>query len=79
MPNHEKELDLLLDAPLLKPPADFLTKVMLQVENISSAQLLMHGVVHKKTQVRNQLKVLALQITKLAAFVVGIMLATAAV
>jgi hypothetical protein len=79
MPNHEKELDRLFDAPLLQPPADFLTKVMRQVDNISSAQLLKQGVVHQHKQVKTQLKVVALNVTKLAAFVFGIMLATAAV
>jgi hypothetical protein len=79
MPNHEKELDRLFDAPLLQPPADFLTKVMSQVENIPSAQLLRQGVVNQHSKAKNQRRVVALNLTKLAAFVFGIMLATAVV
>jgi hypothetical protein len=79
MTNHEKELDRLFDAPILKPPADFLEKVMRQVENAPSAQFLRQGVVHQHIQAKNQLKIAALNLTKLAAFVFGIMLATAAV
>ncbi len=79
MPSHEKELDLLLNASILKPPDDFLNKVMRQVENAPSAQFLRQGVVHQHIQAKNQLKIAALNLTKLAAFVFGIMLATAAV
>ena len=79
MPSHEKELDRLLDTPIMKPPADFLNKVMLQVENISSAQFLRQGLVHQHVQAKNHLKIVALNLTKLAAFVFGILLATAAV
>ena len=79
MPSHEKELDLLLNASILKPPADFLDKVMRQVDNAPSAQFLRQGVVHQHIQAKNQLKIAALNLTKLAAFVFGIMLATAAV
>lgn len=79
MPSHEKELDLLLNASILKSPDDFLNKVMRQVENAPSAQFLRQGVVHQHIQAKNQLKIAALNLTKLAAFVFGIMLATAAV
>ncbi|MEN9982485.1 MAG: hypothetical protein RI918_454 [Pseudomonadota bacterium] len=79
MPSHEKELDLLLNTSILKPPDDFLNKVMRQVENAPSAQFLRQGVVHQHIQAKNQLKIAALNLTKLAAFVFGIMLATAAV
>lgn len=79
MPSHEKELDLLLNASILKSPDDFLNKVMRQVENAPSAQFLRQGVVHQPIQAKNQLKIAALNLTKLAAFVFGIMLATAAV
>jgi hypothetical protein len=79
MTNHEKQLDRLFDAPILKPPADFLEKVMRQVENAPSAQLLRQGVVNQHIKAKNKLKVVALNMTKLAAFVFGIMLATAAV
>ena len=78
MPSHEKELDLLLNASIRKPPADFLNKVMRQVENAPSAQFLRQGVVHQHSQAKNQLKIVALNLTKLAAFVFGILLATAA-
>jgi hypothetical protein len=79
MPRHEKELDLLLNASILKPSADFLDKVMRQVDNVPSAQFLRQGIVYQHNQAKNQLKTVALNLTKLAAFVFGIMLATAAV
>ena len=79
MPSHEKELDLLLNASILKPPADFLDKVMRQVDNAPSAQFLQQVIAHQHIQAKNQLKTVALNLTKLAAFVFGIMLATAAV
>jgi hypothetical protein len=79
MTNHEKELERLLDAPILKPPFDFLDNVMREVENVPSAQFLRQGVVNQHVKAKNKLKVVALNMTKLAAFVFGIMLATAAV
>jgi hypothetical protein len=79
MTNHEKELDRLFDAPILNPPFDFLDKVMRQVENVPSAQFLRQGVVYQHVKAKNNLKVVALNMTKLAAFVFGVMLATAAV
>lgn len=79
MPSHEKELELLLNASILKPPADFLNKVMRQVDNTPSAQFLQQVVAHQHSQAKNQLKTVALNLTKLAAFVFGILLATAAV
>jgi hypothetical protein len=77
MTNHEKELDRLFDAPILKPPAVFLDKVMWQVENSPSP--LWQAAASQRVQANKQLKVVALQLTKIAAFVFGIMLATAAV
>ena len=79
MPSHEKEPELLLNASILKPPADFLNKVMQQVNNTPSAQFLQQAIAHQHIQATNQLKIVALNLTKLAAFVFGVMLATAAV
>jgi hypothetical protein len=79
MSSHEKDLDRLFDAPILKPPADFLETVMRQVENAPSTQLLRQGVVNQQIKAKNKLKTVALNMTKLAAFVFGIMLATAAI
>jgi hypothetical protein len=79
MSSHEKDLDRLFDAPILKPPADFLETVMRQVEYAPSTQLLRQGVVNQQIKAKNKLKTVALNMTKLAAFVFGIMLATAAI
>ena len=75
----EKEFDRLFDVPTLKPPADFSDKVMRQVDNTPSAQLASRGTTSQHTQANKQLKIIALNLAKVAAFVFGIMLATAAV
>jgi hypothetical protein len=79
MTNHEKALDRLLNGSILKPPADFLDKVMRDVEHTPTAQFLRREVVNQHVKAKNKLKVVALNMTKLAAFVFGIMVATAAV
>jgi hypothetical protein len=73
----EKEFDRLFDAPTMKPPADFLDKVMRQVENSPSP--LWQAAASQRVQANKQLKIVVLKLTKIAAFVFGIMLATAAV
>lgn len=73
----EKEFDRLFDAPTLKPPADFLDKVMRQVENSPSP--LWQAAAGQRVQANKQLKIAVLNLAKIAAFVFGIMLATAAV
>jgi hypothetical protein len=77
MQPNEKEFDRLFDAPTLKPPVDFLDKVMRQVENSPSP--LWQAAAGQRVQANKQLKVVALKLTKIAAFLFGIMLATAAV
>jgi hypothetical protein len=79
MTKHEKALDRLFDAPILKPPVDFLDKVMRQVEDVPSAQFLRQGLVNQHVTAKKKRQVVTLNMTKLAAFVFGIMLATAAV
>jgi hypothetical protein len=79
MPSHEKELDRLFNTPILKPPADFLDRVMSQVENSSSVQFLRKGAEFQHNKVKKQLKVVVLNLIKVAAFVFGILMATAAV
>ena len=78
MPPSEKEFDRLFDEPILKPPVDFLNKVMQHVDNTPSAQVAWRGAANQHNHANKQLKIIALNLAKVAAFVFGIMLATAA-
>jgi hypothetical protein len=73
----ENELDNLLATPMLKPPADFANTILQKIENIPMHVL--QTVSNQRTKTTKQLKVVLLNLTKVAAFVLGIMLATAAV
>ena len=66
----EKEFDRLFNAPTLKPPADFLDKVMRQVENSPSP--LWQAAAGQRVQANKQLKIVALNLAKIAAFVTGV-------
>lgn len=73
----EKELDSLLAAPMLKPPANFVNNILQSVENIPIQ--VFQAASNQRAQTAKQLKVVMLYLTKITTFVLGIMLATAAV